>query len=325
MTTDELFEIDDPRRGRVAAFGGMAFHEIRARTMLNRMAGAPAGGMAWTLNPYRGCAHGCTYCFARTGHQRFGFGITEDFSNQIVVKVNAADILRAELRRGRARGDWVMVGTSTDCYQRAEARYRLMPEILTALADHGVNFTTTTKSALLKRDTELFARAAECADVLVMTSLGSLDDRVRRAFAPAASPPRARLDTIRALRAAGVPAGVLIAPIIPHVGDHPAALDALVDACVDAGALVVFPDVMRLKAVLRPWFLHRVAADLPPRLARRFAAGYGRREAMPEDYVRRVTAHVDARARQHGLPTWPEYIAARTPAKPEPARQLRLL
>ncbi|WP_067540643.1 radical SAM protein [Nocardia crassostreae] len=320
-----LFDVDDPERGRVAAFGGMTFHEIRARTMLNRMAGAPAGGMAWTMNPYRGCAHACTYCFARTGHQRFGFGITEDFSSQIVVKINAAEVLRTELRRGRAQGDWGMIGTSTDCYQRAEARYRLMPDILRILADYRINFTTTTKSALLARDTDLYARAAERSQVLVMTSLGALDDRIRRAFEPAASPPRARLNTIRTLSAAGVPAGVLIAPIIPHVGDHPDALDALVDACVEAGARVVFPDVMRLKAALRPWFLGRAAADLPPRLARRLTDSYGRQPAMPEDYIRRVTDHVNARARAHGLPAWSDYIAARSTRPPEPPRQVRLL
>lgn len=322
---DELFDIADPRRDRVAAFGGMTFHEIYAKTMLNRLPGAPVGGMGWTLNPYRGCAHACTYCFARTGHQRFGFGITEDFSTQIMVKINAADVLRAELGRGRAQRDWVMVGTSTDCYQRAEARYRLMPGIWQALADFGVSFTTTTKSALLARDTELFARAAQRSHVLVMTSLGSLDDRVRRAFEPAASPPRARLAMIRTLRDAGVPAGVLIAPIIPHVGDRPAALDALVDACVEAGAVVVFPDVMRIKAALRPWFLHRTAAEVPAHLSERFATSYGRRESLPENYIRQVTAHVEARARQHGLPSWSEYIAARTTGSTTPPHQLRLL
>ncbi|QIS14196.1 radical SAM protein [Nocardia arthritidis] len=319
-----LFDIESEEH-EVAPFGGMTFHEVCAKTLLNRLPGAAAGGTAWTLNPYRGCAHACTYCFARTGHKHLGFGIGEDFSRQIVVKINAAEVLRAELRRGRARGDWVMVGTSTDCYQRAEARYRLMPGIWRALADHRVNFTTTTKSALLLRDIELFAQAAERAHVLVMVSLGSLDDRVRRAFEPAAAPPKARLNVIRALRAAGVPAGVLIAPIIPHAGDHPAALDALVDACVEAGAAVVFPDVMRIKAALRPWFLDQAAAGLPPRLARQLTDSYGRRRAMPDDYVERVTGHVLARARGHGLPVWQDYIDERSGRQPDPAHQLRLL
>ncbi|KZM74741.1 radical SAM protein [Nocardia terpenica] len=320
-----LFDIEGTARDEVSPFGGMTFHEVRAKTMLNRLAGATAGGMGWTLNPYRGCAHGCTYCFARTGHQHLGFGITEDFSKQIVVKTNAAEVLRAELRRGRVRDDWVMVGTSTDCYQRAEGRYRLMPEILRVLAEYRIRFTTTTKSALLLRDIELFARAAERADVLVMTSLGSLDDRVRRVFEPAASPPKARLNIVRTLRAAGIPAGVLIAPIIPHAGDHPAALDALVDACVDAGAVTVFPDVMRIKAALRPWFLEQAAATVPPDLARRLTDSYGRHRSMPDDYIDRVTAHVHARARRHGLPTWSEYIAAHSAPIPQEERQLRLL
>ncbi|MBF6065339.1 radical SAM protein [Nocardia terpenica] len=320
-----LFDLGGPWRDEVSPFGGMTFHEVHAKTMLNRLAGATAGGMGWTLNPYRGCAHGCTYCFARTGHQHLGFGITEDFSKEIVVKTNAAEVLRAELRRGRVRDDWVMVGTSTDCYQRAEGRYRLMPDILRVLAEHRIRFTTTTKSALLLRDTELFARAAERAEVLVMTSLGSLDDRVRRVFEPAASPPKARLHIVRTLRAAGIPAGVLIAPIIPHAGDHPAALDALVDACVEAGAVTVFPDVMRIKTALRPWFLEQAAATVPPDLARRLTDSYGRHRSMPDDYIGRVTAHVHARARRHGLPIWSEYIAAHSAPIPQEERQLRLL
>ncbi|MFF7024798.1 radical SAM protein [Streptomyces klenkii] len=289
-------------------FRDITFHEQRARTLLNKIPGARPGGMAWTLNPYRGCTHACTYCFARDGHTRLGFDTGEGFNTQVVVKTNAAEVLRRELRGGKTGDDWVMVGTSTDCYQRAEGHYRLMPGILRTLADHRVNFTTTTKSALLRRDLGLFAEAARVANVLVMTSLGSLDERVWRAFEPGAAPPRARLATIAALRAAGVPAGVLVAPVIPHAGDHPAALDALVDACAEAGAVTVYPDIMRISPGARDWFLNQSAVHLPPHLHQRLAASYADSRAMPASYVREVTAHLHARAAHHGLPRWEDYI-----------------
>ncbi|RKN65928.1 radical SAM protein [Streptomyces klenkii] len=289
-------------------FRDITFHEQRARTLLNKIPGARPGGMAWTLNPYRGCTHACTYCFARDGHTRLGFDTGEGFNTQVVVKTNAAEVLRRELRGGKTGDDWVMVGTSTDCYQRAEGHYRLMPGILRTLADHRVNFTTTTKSALLRRDLGLFAEAARVANVLVMTSLGSLDERVWRAFEPGAAPPRARLATIAALRAAGVPAGVLVAPVIPHAGDRPAALDALVDACAEAGAVTVYPDIMRISPGARDWFLNQSAVHLPPHLHQRLAASYADSRAMPASYVREVTAHLHARAAHHGLPRWEDCI-----------------
>ncbi|MEV6954882.1 hypothetical protein [Streptomyces sp. NPDC051183] len=203
-----------------------------------------------------------------------------------------------------------MLGASTDCYQRAEGRYRLMPAILRALTDHRVPFTTTTKSALLRRDTDLYAEAARVTDVLVMTSLGSLDERVWHAFEPAASPPRARLDTIRALREAGVPAGVLIAPVIPHAADRPEALDALVDACAEAGAVTVFPDVMRLSPGARTWFLTQTTRALPPHLHRRLAADFATRPSMPQQYIRQVTDHIHTRAAHHGMPRWQDYLSS---------------
>ncbi|WP_066927680.1 radical SAM protein [Streptomyces sp. NBRC 110611] len=289
-------------------FHGITLHEIQARTLLNRIRGAAPNGMGWTLNPYRGCTHACTYCFARDGHHHLGHNTGEDFQTHLYVKTNAATVLRREVRTGRTGDQWVMVGTSTDCYQRAEGRYQLMPGILRALIDYRVPFTTTTKSALLRRDIPLYAEAARVTDVLVMTSLGSLDDRVRRAFEPAASPPRARLDTLRALRAAGVPAGVLIAPVIPHAADHPDALNALVDACAEAGAVTVFPDIMRLSPGARPWFLSQAARHLPPRLHHRLAASYANSRALPPHYVQQVTDHIHARAAHHGIPRWQDYI-----------------
>lgn len=296
-------------------FRGVTFHEIQARTVLNRMPGATSGGMGWTLNPYRGCSHACTYCFARDGHHHLGHNTGEDFHTHLYVKTNAATVLRRELRTGKTGDQWVMVGTSTDCYQRAEGRYQLMPGILRALTDYRVPFTTTTKSTLLRRDIPRYAEAAQATDVLVMTSLGSLDDRVWRAFEPAASPPRARLDTIRALRDAGVPAGVLIAPVIPHAADHPDALDALVDACAAAGAVTVFPDVMRISPGARTWFLSQAERNLPPHLHQRLAASYaGSRRSMPPHYVQQVTDHIHARAAHHGIPRWTDYVdSVRTP------------
>ncbi|MGW1869957.1 radical SAM protein [Streptomyces mauvecolor] len=296
-------------------FDGITFHEVQARTLLNRMPGADAHGMGFTLNPYRGCSHACTYCFARDGHHHLGHNTGTDFQTHLYVKTNAAQVLRRELRTGKTRGQWVMVGTSTDCYQRAEGRYQLMPGILQALTDYRVPFTTTTKSALLRRDIPLYAEAARTTDILVMTSLGSLDDRVWRAFEPDAAPPRARLETIAALHAAGVPAGVLIAPVIPHAGDHPDALNALVDACAQAGAVTVYADILRISPGTRTWFHTQTAHTLPPHLHQRLAADYHQHRAMPPHYIQQVTDHIHTRATHHGIPSWEDYIKQRSTSR----------
>ncbi|HEX7590116.1 MAG TPA: radical SAM protein, partial [Demequinaceae bacterium] len=145
------------RSVQTPGFEGVTFHEVAAKSALNRVPGASAMPYDWTINPYRGCSHACTYCFARPSHTYLGLDAGRDFDSQVVVKVNVAEVLRSELARPSWRREWVALGTNTDPYQRAEGRYRLMPGIISALADSGTPFSILTKGTVLSRDLDLLA------------------------------------------------------------------------------------------------------------------------------------------------------------------------
>src|SRR5688500_17318945 len=140
-------------------FAGITFHEVRCRSGLNRVASAARVPFEWTINPYRGCSHGCVYCFARNTHTYLELDAGHDFDTQIVVKTNIAEVVRRELARPRWDHEHVAMGTNTDPYQRAEGRYRLMPGVIRALADSGTPFSILTKGTMLSRDLGLLAEA----------------------------------------------------------------------------------------------------------------------------------------------------------------------
>ena len=140
-------------------FAGLTFHEVLAKSALNKVPGAARVPFEWTINPYRGCSHACTYCFARRTHSYLELDTGADFDTQIVVKVNVVTVLRRELARPSWRRDPVALGTNTDPYQRAEGRYRLMPGIARALAESGTPFSILTKGTTLRRDLPLLTRA----------------------------------------------------------------------------------------------------------------------------------------------------------------------
>jgi len=194
------------RSVRTPEFAGVTFHEVLARTAINRVA-APMP-FRWSLNPMRGCLHGCAVCYARRTHEFLDLGPGEDFSRQVVVKTNVAEVLRAELARPSWAREHVAVGTISDPYQRAEGRYRLMPDVVAAFADGRTPFSVTTRGTLLRRDLPLLAGAAMRVAVGVNVSLGLLDERLARALEPGAPSPRARLDLVAAVRARGARAAV---------------------------------------------------------------------------------------------------------------------
>ena len=146
-------------------FRGITFHEIHAKTIISRVPEMSRVPFKWTINPYRGCSHSCTYCFARNTHSYLDFDTGRDFDTQIVVKVNAPALVRKELAAPRWRGEHVAMGTNVDCYQRAEGRYRLMPGIIRALTQAANPFSILTKGTLILRDVDLLAAAAEVTDV----------------------------------------------------------------------------------------------------------------------------------------------------------------
>ncbi|MFI6769016.1 Rv2578c family radical SAM protein [Streptomyces sp. NPDC050355] len=281
-------------------FRGITFHEVRARSIVNRVPGASRMPFEWTVNPYRGCSHACVYCFARKTHSYLDLDTGLGFDSQIVVKVNAPDLLRRELAGRRWHGDHIAMGTNVDCYQRAEGRYGLMPGILEALRDHANPFSILTKGTLILRDLPLLRQAAEVTDVGISVSVGFLDPELWRTVEPGTPAPERRLDVVRTLTAHGVPCGVLMAPVIPFLGDAPEQLRATVRAIAEAGAGSVTPLVLHLRPGAREWFMAWLGHH-HPRLVRRYETMYADGAYAPKWYQRRITRQVHELAAEYGI------------------------
>ncbi|MFF4245570.1 Rv2578c family radical SAM protein [Streptomyces sp. NPDC001822] len=281
-------------------FQGITFHEIRARSIVNRVPGASRMPFEWTVNPYRGCSHACVYCFARKTHNYLDLDTGLGFDSQIVVKVNAAELLERHLSSHRWRGQHIAMGTNVDCYQRAEGRYRLMPGIIAALRDHANPFSILTKGTLILRDLDLLRQAAQVTEVGVSVSVGFTDRELWRTVEPGTPAPERRLDVVRALADNGIGCGVLMAPVIPFLGDRPDQLRATVRAVADAGATSVTPLVLHLRPGAREWFMQWLARHHPhlvPRYERMYADG----AYAPTWYQRSITRRVHELAAEFGI------------------------
>jgi DNA repair photolyase len=281
-------------------FRGITFHEVRARSLINRVPGASRMPFDWTINPYRGCTHACVYCFARNTHRYLDLDTGAGFDTQIVVKTNAPELLRRELGSRQWHGEHVAMGTNVDCYQRAEGRYRLMPGILTALRDHANPFSLLTKGTLVLRDLQLLRSAAAVAEVGVTVSVGFLDETLWRTVEPGTPAPERRLEVVRTLSEHGIPCGVLMAPVIPFLGDSPAQLRATVRAIAAAGATSVTPLTLHLRPGAREWYTSWLSAH-HPQLVRHYEALYADGAYAPTWFQRRVTRQVHELAAEYGI------------------------
>src|SRR5919201_2436515 len=217
MEREQLFEIAR-RTFDTPEFRGIEFIEVEAKPVINRVPGAGVP-FDWSINPYRGCTHACTYCFARPTHTFLGMNAGSDFERKIVVKVNAPEVLRRELAAKRWKGEHIAMGTNTDPYQRAEGRYRLMPGIIGALTDYRNPFSILTKGTLILRDLDLLVDAGQVTDVGTALSIGTLDEESWRRSEPGTPHPRNRIEALAALNDAGIPCGVMVAPILPGITD----------------------------------------------------------------------------------------------------------
>src|SRR5215212_4975364 len=193
------------RTVRTPEFEGITFHEVLAKSALNRLPAAARVPFTWTVNPYRGCSHACTYCFARRTHTYLDLDSGADFDSQIVVKINVAEVLARELRRPSWTHESVAMGTNTDPYQRAEGRYRLMPSLIRAFAESGTPFSILTKGTLARRDLPLLAQVSKQVRVTMAVSIALADEEIHQALEPGAPTPRARLALVRAITEAGLP------------------------------------------------------------------------------------------------------------------------
>ncbi|HEV7184684.1 MAG TPA: Rv2578c family radical SAM protein [Leifsonia sp.] len=289
------------RSVRTPEFAGITFHEVLAKSAINKI---PGGGGAmpfgWTINPYRGCSHACVYCFARPTHSYLDLDSGKDFDNEIIVKVNVAEVLRKELGRPGWAHHPVALGTNTDPYQRAEGRYALMPRIIDALADTGTPFSILTKGSLLRRDLDLLADAAHRVPVDLAMSIAVYDDELQQSVEPGTPSTKARLATVTAVREHGLDCSVFLMPILPYLTDSRAHLDEALRQAKDAGATSVLYTALHLKPGVKEWYYLWLEREHPPLLPlyRRMYAGGAH---APKGYRQWLAAKIKPLIRAHGL------------------------
>jgi DNA repair photolyase len=295
----------------------MRFYEVRARSVLNRVPARSRMPFRWTINPYRGCSHACVYCFARPTHNYLGFDAGRDFEREIVVKVNAPEVLRVELARRSWKREHVALGTNTDPYQWVEGRYRLMEGIWEALRDAaggaGNPCSVLTKSPLLLRDLPLMREIAQRTTISASLSIPTLDERAWRATEPHTPNPRARLEAVAELNRAGIPTGVLIAPLMPGVNDAPHQLEPLLQGALHAGATHIGGVALHLRGGVKDVFMQWLRVQRPE-LVERYEELYRRGAYAPAEERRRLAGLVRRPGATVGLRRW-----AGLPAEPASA------
>ena len=241
---------------------GTRFHEVRAKSALNRVPGSSLP-FNWTVNAFRGCSHACTYCFARGTHTYLDLNPGRDFEREIVVKVNVPELLRAELSKPSWKRELVAFGTNTDPYQWAEGRYELMPPMIEALRDAETPASVLSKSPLPLRDLELYRELAEVAEVSVNFSIPTMEERAWRATEPHTPSPQKRMEAVAAFNEAGIPSGVLIAPLMPGINDAPEQVEEIVRLAEQAGATFVNGLALHLRPGAREVFMSWLSAAHP--------------------------------------------------------------
>lgn len=245
-------------------------------------------------------------CFARKTHEYLDLDSGADFDSQIVVKINVADVLRSELRRGSWAREPVMLGTNTDPYQRAEGRYRLMPDIISALTENRTPFSILTKGTLLRRDLPLLTDAAKEVHVTLAMSIAVFDDALQRSLEPGTPTAEARLDTVRAATDAGFRVTVFLMPILPHLTDSVAALDHALGRIRAAGAARVVYGALHLRPGAKEWFLQWLEREHPELVSSYRGLYPGVSVTAPQAYRRWLGKRVQPLLRMHHLDGWDE-------------------
>jgi DNA repair photolyase len=244
------------------------FYEVRAKSALNRVPERSRMPFRWTINPYRGCSHACVYCFARPTHTYLDMDAGRDFEREIVVKVNAPEVLRTELGRAAWKGEHIAMGTNTDPYQWVEGRYRLMRGIWEVLRDFANPCSVLTKSPLLLRDLDLLREIAHVTDIHANLSIPTMDEKPWRASEPHTPSPKARMEAVAELNRAGIPAGILVAPLMPGINDDPDQVRPIVERAKAAGATFLGAGALPLRDEVKDVFfawLETKRPDLLPK------------------------------------------------------------
>jgi DNA repair photolyase len=289
------------------------YREEPCRSALNRVRGMP---FEWSLNPYMGCVHRCTFCYVRAFEARADRPADERYGQSIRVKTNVAQVLRRELARASWQRERVAVGAATDPYQPAEGRYRLTRACLAELTAAATPFSLITRGPMVWRDADVLQDASRRAEVSVNVSVPTLDADVWRTTEPGTAPPRQRLEVVRRLSEAGIDVSVAMAPILPGLSDRPEQLEEVVRAARAAGARGIWANLLYLKPGTREHFLEALARDWPDQLDR-YERLYAGRAYLPDTFTEPIRTQVRELARA--------YPAVRTrrvvpSAIPEPAQ-----
>lgn len=291
--------------------------EQPCKSALNAVRGMP---FKWSLNPYMGCEHRCTFCYVRAFEKRAERPSDDRYGRTIRVKVNIASVLRVELGRHRWAGETVVIGAATDPYQPAEGTYRLTRACLGVLADHSNPTGIITRGPMIVRDIDVLTHLARRAELGVTFSVPTLDDEVWRRTEPGTAHPRRRLEALSRLVAAGVKANVGMAPILPGLSDRPEQLEAVVAAAREAGACGIWANLLYLRPGTKEHFMESLARHWPELLPR-YEAEYRRGAYLTEEQMRPIQQMVSALRARH-------QVADRRPVRlvpPERPVQLELI
>jgi DNA repair photolyase len=254
----------------------------------------------WSLNPYMGCVHRCTFCYVRAFERRADRPSDERYGTSIRVKVNVVEVLRKELARPSWEGETVAVGAATDPYQPAEGRYRLTRGCIEAFAEASNPFSLITRGPMIVRDLDVLTEAARRAKVSITFSIPTLDEDVWRKTEPSTAHPRQRLRAVKELVEAGIKVGVGMAPILPGISDRPEQLREVVKAAREAGATGVWTNVLFLRPGTREHFLEQLARDWPEQLEH-YRELYKGRAYLRSAETKPLREQVEALAREYGV------------------------
>ena len=295
------------------------YQEVSCRSALNRVKGMP---FDWTLNPYRGCTHGCHYCYARRYQTQFELGAGDEFASIIFVKTNLVEVLRRELQKPSWTGEYVAVGTATDCYQPIEGHYRLTRRSLEAFAAAANAVGIVTKGPMVVRDADVLQELTRRAGCTVYISVPTVDEEAWAQLEPGTAHPLQRLRAVRELNDAGVRAGVLMNPIVPGITSKPSILERTVQAIADSGAAFVGCNVMFLEGGTRDHFM-RWLGDAYPQLVEGYAQLYARKYA-PAAYRKEVSQVIGMLRAKYGL-NRRDTEHREQPSSPQPEAEQQML
>jgi DNA repair photolyase len=276
---------------------GVEYREEPCKTALNRVKGM---AFKWSLNPYMGCVHQCTFCYVRAFELRADRPYDDRYGQSIRVKTNIVEVLRAQLARATWQHESVAMGAATDPYQPAEGRYRLTRGCIEALGSAATPFSIITRGPLIVRDADVLAEAARRAKVSVTFSVPTLDDEVWRKTEPGTAHPRQRLRALKTLVDAGVRASVGMAPLLPGISDRPELMEQVVREAREAGACGVWANLLYLRPGTREHFLTALAEDYPEQLPA-YERLYAGRAYLRSAETKPVRAQVAKLARKHGI------------------------